>query len=118
MLQAHDQLSSTHYLRSCCQLDKVQCLTQVFPCSVLQLHRSEYSSSDGLHNCYMFMQGELLLCVAADAGKMDEVDRLLSQGVDVNAYGPMHGTSIEVDASMPCRQQSAPCTCVVSCGMH
>ena len=33
------------------------------------------------------MQGRLLLCVAADAGKMDVVDRLLSQGTDVNAYG-------------------------------
>ena len=31
------------------------------------------------------MQGRLLLSVAADAGNMDEVDRLLSRGIDVNA---------------------------------
>ena len=35
----------------------------------------------------VLLQGKLLLSVAADAGRMDEVDRLLSQGVDVNAYG-------------------------------
>ena len=37
------------------------------------------------------MQGKLLLSVAADAGKMDEVNRLLSQGVDVNARGSICG---------------------------
>ena len=39
------------------------------------------------------MQGYLLLSVAADAGKMDEVDRLLSQGVDVNAFGDTCGAA-------------------------
>ena len=44
------------------------------------------------------MQGKLLLSVAADAGKMDEVDWLLSQGVDVNAFGYFHGSEYsEVD---------------------
>ena len=40
----------------------------------------------------VLIQGYLLLCLAADAGKSDEVDTLLSQGVDVNAYGLVHGS--------------------------
>lgn len=45
------------------------------------------------------MQGRLLLSVAAEAGKMDEVDRLLAQGVDMNAYGLIDGPwGSEVDA--------------------
>ena len=37
------------------------------------------------------MQGKLLLSAAADAGNMGEVNRLLSEGVDVNAYGLVRG---------------------------
>ena len=61
------------------------------------------------------MQGYLLLCVAADAEKMDVVDRLLSQGVDVNAYGRTSSVHPEVDAMLARLADSSQSRIRVAC---
>ena len=58
----------------------------------------------------MFAQGYLLLSVAADAHQVGEVARLLSRGVDVNAYGRFRRRfGVEVNAMLAhVGQQSYP----------